>query len=268
MIGPSSSFERSHGIWAPSDKIHDTLIQNGPPAVILVSAPMGGNKSRTNTTVVDFFEPYDLTHFNLERKFSVSKTTRDPRLGEIDGVHYDFNCDPDEITDGYANGTLLECDHHGGESYGTPMPHPNEPLLVEIEVRGFYTALANPHPNADYFRKKVHGIYIVQQSMKQLIGQILDRPGDTMPEQKKIARACRYPGELDFLLRHALPYTCIENMDGDIEYAPIAAVRVLAGDESAPVLDKQAVQERIEDACDYLRDNDLEPVWVSEDHTK
>lgn len=73
---------------------------------------------------------------------SVSVTTRKPRPGEIDGVHYHF-VGPDEFARMVAEGELLEyAVVHGRNSYGTPRRPVLErlaegrPTLLEIDLAG------------------------------------------------------------------------------------------------------------------------------------
>lgn len=72
---------------------------------------------------------------------SVSVTTRPPRPGERDGVHYRFIDEP-EFARLVEQGQLLEYDAHFGASYGTPR-EPVErrladgtPVLLEIDLEG------------------------------------------------------------------------------------------------------------------------------------
>ncbi|OZM78224.1 guanylate kinase [Pseudonocardia sp. MH-G8] len=75
--------------------------------------------------------------------FSVSATTRDPRVGEVDGVHYRF-VGPAGFDALVARGDLLEwAEIHGGlQRSGTPR-EPVEtalaagrPVLVEVDLQG------------------------------------------------------------------------------------------------------------------------------------
>jgi guanylate kinase len=81
--------------------------------------------------------------------FSVSATTRDPRPGEVDGVHYEFVGDArfDEMID---HGELLEwAEIHGGlQRSGTPRRPVEDaladgrPVLVEVDLQGARTIKA------------------------------------------------------------------------------------------------------------------------------
>lgn len=72
---------------------------------------------------------------------SVSVTTRPPRPGEVDGVHYHF-LDRDGFAAMVARGDLLEHASYAGHCYGTPRAPVEQrlaagvPALLEIELQG------------------------------------------------------------------------------------------------------------------------------------
>jgi guanylate kinase len=72
---------------------------------------------------------------------SVSATTRKPRPGEQDGVHYFFVTD-EEMDKMIANGELLEWAEFAGNRYGTPRGavmerlEAGKPVLLEIDLQG------------------------------------------------------------------------------------------------------------------------------------
>lgn len=73
---------------------------------------------------------------------SVSATTRPPRSGEVDGVHY-FFVTPSRFDEMIARGELLEwATVHGVHRYGTPRGPVEEhvaagvPTLLEIDLQG------------------------------------------------------------------------------------------------------------------------------------
>jgi guanylate kinase len=81
--------------------------------------------------------------------FSVSATTRDPRPGEVDGVHYRF-VGPAGFEELIAHGELLEwAEIHGGlQRSGTPREPVEQalaagkPVLVEVDLAGARTIKA------------------------------------------------------------------------------------------------------------------------------
>jgi guanylate kinase len=77
-----------------------------------------------------------------EVKFSVSATTRDPRPGEIDGVHYYFVSE-DQFDELVASRQMLEWALvHGQNRYGTPRQPidsalaAGESIILEIDIQG------------------------------------------------------------------------------------------------------------------------------------
>ncbi len=98
----------------------------------MLSGPSGVGKS----TVVR-----ELRRGHPQIWLSVSATTRFPRPGEVDGVHYHFVSDArfDQLV---AENALLEWAEFAGHRYGTPRPPVEEqlgagrPVLLEIELQG------------------------------------------------------------------------------------------------------------------------------------
>jgi len=99
--------------------------------MLVVSGPAGSGKGTVNKHL-------------LERDdycFSVSATTRAPRPGEINGVHYYF-ISKDEFKSRISSGDMLEYTEYCGNFYGTPKKeaetvlNSGKNLLLEIEVEG------------------------------------------------------------------------------------------------------------------------------------
>ena len=72
--------------------------------------------------------------------FSVSATTRPPRPGEVDGVHYYF-VTKERFEEMIAGGAFLEYDAHAANYYGTPRAQAEEKMergsvLLDIEPNG------------------------------------------------------------------------------------------------------------------------------------
>lgn len=72
--------------------------------------------------------------------FSVSATTRPPRPGEVDGVHYYF-VTKERFEEMIAQGEFLEYDAHAANYYGTPRGQAEEKMargsvLLDIEPNG------------------------------------------------------------------------------------------------------------------------------------
>jgi guanylate kinase len=102
------------------------------PRLTVVSGPSGVGKSSVLAEV---------RRLAPEIYFSVSATTRPPRAGEIDGVHYHF-VEEAEFERMIASGEMLEYARYAGNLYGTPRKPVEDalaagrPALLEIEVQG------------------------------------------------------------------------------------------------------------------------------------
>jgi guanylate kinase len=103
-----------------------------PALLTVLSGPSGVGK----TTLADQVR---LAH--PEVWLSVSATTRKPRPGEVDGVHY-FFYDRPAFEELIAKGEFLEHAEYAGNLYGTPRRPVEErldagqPVLLEIELQG------------------------------------------------------------------------------------------------------------------------------------
>ena len=103
------------------------------PGITVISGPAGVGKG----TVVQ-----QLKRAHPEVWVSVSATTRPPRPGAVDGVHYLFTSEA-EFDDMVANDGLLEwAVVHGRHRYGTPaepvraMAAQGRPVILEIDLQG------------------------------------------------------------------------------------------------------------------------------------
>ncbi|MBR2444465.1 MAG: guanylate kinase [Clostridia bacterium] len=100
--------------------------------LFIISGPAGSGKG----TVVN-----RLLSAHPELKLSISATTRQPRPGEVDGVHY-YYISKDEFEERIASGKMLEYTTYSGNYYGTPEKEVRQALengqdiILEIEVDG------------------------------------------------------------------------------------------------------------------------------------
>jgi guanylate kinase len=107
-------------------------VRQGEPRLTVVSGPSGVGKSSVLSEV---------RRQVPEVYFSVSATTRAPRPGEVDGVHYHF-VSVAEFERMIADGEMLEHARYAGNFYGTPRKPVQEaiaagkPAVLEIELQG------------------------------------------------------------------------------------------------------------------------------------
>ena len=111
-------------------------------------------------------------------RFSVSATTRPPRPGEIDGVHYYF-VTKERFEEMIAQGEFLEYDAHNAHYYGTPRTQAEEKMaighvLLDIEPKGA-AQVRKAMPEATL-------IFIMPPSMEELERRLRGR-GDTPEDQ-------------------------------------------------------------------------------------
>ncbi|GMT26756.1 hypothetical protein PFISCL1PPCAC_18053, partial [Pristionchus fissidentatus] len=121
----SATFQSSH---------LSALIPAMPSArPVVLSGPSGGGKSTILTRAMKEFEG--------AFAFSVSHTTRNPREGEQNGVHYWFSSKP-EVERMIENGEFLEHATFGGNTYGTSKKSVNDVLssgricVLDVELQG------------------------------------------------------------------------------------------------------------------------------------
>lgn len=130
---------------------------------LIVCGPSGVGKSTLVSKILEEFPD----RFG----FSVSHTTRQPRPGEQDGVHYHFT-DPETMTQAIKEGKFLENAVFGGNMYGTSkkavekIAAQGKVCILDIDVQGVIqvkTTDLNPWsifirpPNVEALRHRLTG---------------------------------------------------------------------------------------------------------------
>ena len=136
--------------------------------------------------------------------FSVSATTRDPRPGELDGIHYHF-MDVDSFRKWIAMDQFLEYADYVGNFYGTPKRFVDEAMdqgkdvILDIEVQG---AIQVTSKRPDTVR-----IFIAPPSWAELERRLTERGTDSKDKiQKRLLRA-----KVEFQTAHTYDYFVIND---------------------------------------------------------
>ena len=109
-------------------------------------------------------------------KLSVSCTTRQPRPGETEGVHY-FFVTKDRFEQMASSGEMLEWANVHGNCYGTPRGYVENMLaqgynvLLEIDVQGSLQVLSN--------MPETVGIFILPPTRAELVRRLSGRGTET-----------------------------------------------------------------------------------------
>ena len=135
--------------------------------LVVVSGPSGCGKGTVLKQLIE----------NDEHVFySVSATTRSPRVGEVDGVHYYF-ISKEQFEEKIASGGMLEYASYVGNYYGTPTQAVEEKcaagydVILEIEVQGAMQ-LREKCPDAVF-------VFIIPPSMEELEHRLVNRQTET-----------------------------------------------------------------------------------------
>ena len=146
----------------------------------IVSGPSGVGKSTVLKALFD--QRTDLY-------FSISATTRDPRPGEVDGVHYHFVTD-EEFDEMAAHDGLLEwAVVHGTNRYGTPRGPVDQAVaegravVLEIDLQGA-RQVRRTYPSAQQ-------IFLEPPNWDELVRRLVGRGTETPEQQERRLETAR-----------------------------------------------------------------------------
>lgn len=152
-------------------------------SLYVISGPSGAGKGTLVERILDGHP--DIT-------LSISATTRQPREGEVDGVHYHF-MSVDEFEDFIARDGFIEWAQVHSNYYGTPLAPIEQHLaagdtvLLEIDVQGAFQVL-DKLPQAKL-------VFIAPPSIEELERRLRGRGTET--EEVIAQRLANAKGEMD-----------------------------------------------------------------------
>jgi guanylate kinase len=163
--------------------LYDYLLRRegeGPSRLVVLAGPTAVGKGAVSTFIR---ENYADVHF------SVSATTRPPRPGEQDGVHYYFVSD-EEFDRKIADGELLEwATVHNSFRYGTPRPpidaalSDGKSVLLEIDLQGA-RSVREVMPEARL-------VFLLPPSWDELVRRLIGRGTESPAEQQRRLETAR-----------------------------------------------------------------------------
>lgn len=151
-----------------------------PGLLIVISGPSGVGKD----TVIK-----RLLEVDPNLRYSVSYTTRPPRLGEVDGVNYHF-VSRDEFERLIRDGAFLEHATYDGNLYGTPMAQ-----LDEVRASGHDIVLKIDVQGAEQVRKRAPyalRIFLAPPSMEELLRRRTQRHSESAQDQASRQRIAQH----------------------------------------------------------------------------
>jgi len=181
--------------------------------LLVLSGPSGSGKG----TIVSH-----ILKSNPDFALSVSLTTRDPRPGEIDGVHYGF-VSKEAFQKELETGNMLEYTEYCGNFYGTPEDRVNELLnkginvILEIETVG---AL-----NVKRLRPDAVLLMILPPSYEVLENRLRSRGTNT--DEDIVLRMNRSKEELKMLNEY---HYCVINQTGESDLAAETVKNIVAAE--------------------------------------
>lgn len=145
------------------------------PFILVVSGPSGSGKS---TLLKKLFK-----EFKEELYFSISSTTRSPRKGEVNGVHYHF-VSFDEFQEGIKKDYFLEWARVHENYYGTSLKYTQEALskgkivIFDIDVQGFDIV-------KEKLGEQVLSVFFTTKNKEELKKRLIKRNTDTIAQLEK-----------------------------------------------------------------------------------
>lgn len=151
--------------------IFERLAAPPSPLLVVLSGPSGVGKTTLTRRLVERGWPGHVM---------VTATTRRPRPGEVDTVHYHFKT-AEEFQQMLARGALLEHAEVHGNWYGVPAPMARERLAAGQDV-----LLTIDPQGANTIRRKVQGaifVFMAPESLESLTHRVDHRGHDSVEQR-------------------------------------------------------------------------------------
>lgn len=183
---------------------------NNRGVLLVISGPSGVGKG---TVIRKLFE------IDENLYFSVSATTRLPRPGEIDGIHYNFKT-KEEFQKDIESGEMLEHAIFSGNYYGTPRSEiekhlvNGEDVVLDIEIQGAR--------NIKHIMPEAVLVYILPPNIAELQHRLVNRnTEDEKTIQLRLETAYRElheaPAIYDFFVVNDVAETAASKIENILE---------------------------------------------------
>jgi guanylate kinase len=193
------------------------------PVLLVIAGPAGSGKSTLCDRLVAEFPEFERV---------VTTTTRAPRPGEINGVHYHF-LTPEQFDAGLAADDFLEWAWvHGQRRYGTLRSSVLEPLargqslVISVDVQGVESFRREARANPLLGRRMTTVFIIVdhERLVARMIGRAQDNEAEIAGRMKTAERELREAHKFDFI---------IESRTRDEDFAALLAILEKARERAA-----------------------------------
>ena len=149
--------------------------------ILLISGPSGVGKS----SIINFLKQKIINYY-----FSISTTTRKPRINEKNGIDYYFISE-EEFKFGIKNNHFLEYATVHNNYYGTSLEkieenlNQNKLIILDIDVQGYFLI-------KDKFNSSLSSIFIFPPSIEKLKQRLIDRSMDSINTIEKRIKIAEY----------------------------------------------------------------------------